>query len=159
MHEPAVIHVMGGCSTSAFCCRHVPYVKKNSPRDLLCRVWLVKPSEGLSTQVVFRHLEYDQLSSKDPAQLLKQFVEIGVSDAEYVNDLELPAFKAMPSLRQMKRELEVREQEYHSNALSPIATSPLGFTIASPQIRSDQLIPCCQHGSKGSLYRTKLAAV
>lgn len=34
-------------------------------------------------------------------------MEEGLAEADYVNDLELPAFKAMPSLQQMKTELEV----------------------------------------------------
>lgn len=72
-----------------------------------CRVWLVKPNKGLSTPVVFRHLDYDQLSRVEPTDLLKQFVEEGLTEAEYVNDLELPAFKALPSLQKMKAELEV----------------------------------------------------
>lgn len=75
----------------------------------LRRVWLVKPNEGLSTPVVFRHLEYDQLSRVEPGRLLTQFMEKGVAVAEYVNDLEAPAFKAMPSLRQMKLELQVNQ--------------------------------------------------
>ncbi|CAM9604918.1 unnamed protein product [Ectocarpus sp. 6 AP-2014] len=70
------------------------------------RVWLVKPNKGLSTPVVFRHLDYDQLSRIEPAGLLKQFIEEGLAEAEYVNDLELPAFKAMPSLQTMKEELQ-----------------------------------------------------
>lgn len=32
----------------------------------------------------------------------------GLAQAEYVNDLELPAFKAMPALQNMKAELQVR---------------------------------------------------
>ncbi|CAB1099361.1 unnamed protein product [Ectocarpus sp. CCAP 1310/34] len=70
------------------------------------RVWLVKPNKGLSTPVVFRHLDYDQLSRIEPAGLLKQFMEEGLAEADYVNDLELPAFKAMPSLQTMKEELQ-----------------------------------------------------
>ncbi|CAM9860950.1 unnamed protein product [Ectocarpus sp. 12 AP-2014] len=70
------------------------------------RVWLVKPNKGLSTPVVFRHLDYDQLSLIEPAGLLKQFMEEGLAEADYVNDLELPAFKAMPSLQTMKEELQ-----------------------------------------------------
>lgn len=67
----------------------------------------MKPNEGLSTPIVFRHLEYDQLSRVEPGRLLTQFTENGVAVAEYINDLEAPAFKAMPSLRQMKLELQV----------------------------------------------------
>lgn len=67
----------------------------------------MKPNKGLSTPVVFRHLDYDQLSRVEPDHLLKQFMDEGHAEAEYVNDLELPAFKAMPSLQEMKAELEV----------------------------------------------------
>lgn len=67
----------------------------------------MKPSEGLSTPVVFQHLDYDELSEVEPAHLLHQFMDRGVVEAEYVNDLESPAFKAMPSLQQMKLELQV----------------------------------------------------
>lgn len=67
----------------------------------------MKPSGGLSTPAVFRNLDYERLSPKDPAGLLKEFVAHGVDEADYVNDLELPAFKAMPSLLQIKTELQV----------------------------------------------------
>lgn len=84
----------------------MPYA--NHVYSLFDRVWLVKPREGLSTPLVFRNMEYDQLSTKDPLELLKNFLEQGVFSAEYVNDLELAAFKVMPSLLQMKTELQVR---------------------------------------------------
>lgn len=71
----------------------------------------MKPKEGLSTPVVFRHLDYDQLALVEPTHLLEQFMEGGLAEAEYVNDLELPAFKAMPSLQKMKAELQVRTPE------------------------------------------------
>lgn len=86
-----------------------------SPSLINDRVWLVKPREGLSTRVVFGYLDYDQLSQIEPSQLLHQFTQNGLADAQkgladadFVNDLEPPAFKALPSLQQMKRELEVR---------------------------------------------------
>ncbi|CAM9242377.1 unnamed protein product [Ascophyllum nodosum] len=69
------------------------------------RIWLVKPREGLSTRTVFGHIDYDHLSPIEPSQLLHQFTQHGL-DADFVNDLESPAFKAMPSLLQMKQELE-----------------------------------------------------
>lgn len=87
------------------------------PASLSCRVWLVKPSEGLSTPVVFRHLDYDQLSRADPAGLLHGFMEGDLVEAEYLNDLEPPAFKAMPSLQKMKLELQVRSFEKRGHLL------------------------------------------
>lgn len=71
----------------------------------------MKPKEGLSTPVVFQHLDLDQLSPADPVNLLEQFTDYSLNRAEYVNDLESPAFKAMPSLQQMKLELQVFVQK------------------------------------------------
>lgn len=68
----------------------------------------MKPSQGLSTPAVFRHLDCEHLSTVEPSHLLQQFLEKDLVDAEYVNDLELPAFKAMPLLERMKQELKVR---------------------------------------------------
>lgn len=89
----------------------------------------MKPRGGLSTPVVFRHLDYDLLSSKDPEQLLRKFIQHGVTDAEYVNDLELPAFRAMPSLQQMKVELEVRSKSScpHESKLVHVPCSCVRF--------------------------------
>ena len=70
----------------------------------------MKPREGLSTRTVFGHIDYDHLSPIEPSQLLHQFTQHGL-DADFVNDLESPAFKAMPSLLQMKQELEVRRSQ------------------------------------------------
>lgn len=85
-------------------------------------MWLVKPKEGLSTPLVFRHLDYDQLGRVEPTHLLKQFVEGGLAEAEYVNDLELPAFKAMPSLQKMKTELQVGIPEINTLLFSVAIT-------------------------------------
>jgi hypothetical protein len=39
-------------------------------------VWLIKPSEGLSTPEVFRNLvDYDLLSKEDPKELLASFYQ------------------------------------------------------------------------------------
>lgn len=66
---------------------------------------------------MFRHLDYDELSRVDPAVLLHGFTERGLIEAEYVNDLEPPAFKAMPSLEKMKLELEVSTRDTRDDPL------------------------------------------
>lgn len=95
------------------------------------RVWLVKPSEGLSTPVVFRHLDYDELSRVDPAGLLHGFMERGLIEAEYVNDLEPPAFKAMPSLQKMKLELEVRTRDTRDGPLYNMVLVGMSISLRS----------------------------
>jgi len=73
------------------------------------KVCIVKPDIGLSTPEVFRALDYDQLSTIDPEELLKTFMEKGAVDAgddAYVNDLEQPAFDCLPELGKLKEELK-----------------------------------------------------
>ncbi|KAG5185895.1 4-diphosphocytidyl-2c-methyl-d-erythritol kinase [Tribonema minus] len=70
------------------------------------KVWLIKPEEGLSTPMVFKHLDYNELSSEDPLELLKSFQDKGIEGATYLNDLEPPAFKALPMLKQMKQDMQ-----------------------------------------------------
>jgi len=73
------------------------------------KVCIVKPSIGLSTPSVFKALEYDKLSEADPQSLLDDFCNTknieDVSLDSYVNDLELPAFKVVKELKELKDEL------------------------------------------------------
>ena len=76
------------------------------------KVCIVKPDIGLSTPEVFRALDYDQLSTLDPEDLLETFMKKGAVDAgksAYVNDLEQPAFDCLPQLRELKEELQTVE--------------------------------------------------
>lgn len=73
------------------------------------KVCIVKPDIGLSTPEVFRALDYDQLSTIDPEELLETFMQKGAVDAgadSYVNDLEQPAFDCLPQLGALKAELK-----------------------------------------------------
>mmetsp|Transcript_20732 Transcript_20732/g.30678 ORF Transcript_20732/g.30678 Transcript_20732/m.30678 type:complete len:350 (-) Transcript_20732:75-1124(-) len=67
-------------------------------------VWLIKPEQGLSTPTVFKNLDYDMLSDEDPLELLDSFKK-GLSKARFLNDLEPPAFKAIPQLKTIKEEI------------------------------------------------------
>lgn len=72
------------------------------------KVCIVKPAVGLSTPSVFKALEYDKLSTLDPDQtLLPAFLQgvDHVSDDLFINDLEPPAFKCVPELKELKDEL------------------------------------------------------
>jgi 4-diphosphocytidyl-2-C-methyl-D-erythritol kinase len=73
------------------------------------KVCIVKPDVGLSTPSVFKALEYDKLSSLDPDEILLPAFLKGIDSVpgEYViNDLEFPAFKCVPELRELKEELK-----------------------------------------------------
>ncbi|CAM9535852.1 unnamed protein product [Discosporangium mesarthrocarpum] len=72
------------------------------------KVWLVKPNGGLSTPTVFKNLDYELLSNEDPLELLQNLASFGLDGAKLINDLEPPAFKAMPSLSEMKMALQAQ---------------------------------------------------
>jgi hypothetical protein len=56
------------------CCRHV---------------WLIKPEEGLSTPLVFKHLNYDELAKEDPLELLRSFnKEVGPCTCSHTTENE-----------------------------------------------------------------------
>jgi 4-diphosphocytidyl-2-C-methyl-D-erythritol kinase len=70
-------------------------------------LWLVKPSEGLSTGAVFTALDMEQTSDADPAQLLKTMqTEMLYMCNDFVNDLETPSFKLSPRLGKIKKALQ-----------------------------------------------------
>eukprot|EP00586_Coscinodiscus_wailesii_P012525 CAMPEP_0172512746 /NCGR_PEP_ID=MMETSP1066-20121228/246880_1 /TAXON_ID=671091 /ORGANISM="Coscinodiscus wailesii, Strain CCMP2513" /LENGTH=245 /DNA_ID=CAMNT_0013292683 /DNA_START=362 /DNA_END=1099 /DNA_ORIENTATION=+ len=81
-----------------------------SPFSSETKICIVKPKNiGLSTPSVFRALDYDKLSSRDPQELLDTFLEkgvLGVEKNDYVNDLEDPAFRVVPELLALKNEVE-----------------------------------------------------
>ena len=75
------------------------------------RVCLVKPSVGLSTPSVFKALDYEEISKLDPYEvLLPAFLHSdgveNVSGENFVNDLEPPAFRCVPELGDLKKELQ-----------------------------------------------------
>jgi 4-diphosphocytidyl-2-C-methyl-D-erythritol kinase len=74
------------------------------------KVCIVKPDVGLSTPSVFKALDYDELSKLDPDEvLLPAFLGAdgveNVSDEYYLNDLEPPAFRCVPELKELKESL------------------------------------------------------
>eukprot|EP00816_Leptocylindrus_hargravesii_P007483 CAMPEP_0196810060 /NCGR_PEP_ID=MMETSP1362-20130617/9902_1 /TAXON_ID=163516 /ORGANISM="Leptocylindrus danicus, Strain CCMP1856" /LENGTH=367 /DNA_ID=CAMNT_0042184923 /DNA_START=36 /DNA_END=1139 /DNA_ORIENTATION=+ len=71
-------------------------------------VYIVKPDIGLSTPSVFKALDYDLLSTLDPEEILNVFMTEGVTTSNqsvFVNDLEPPAFKVVPELKELKDDL------------------------------------------------------
>jgi 4-diphosphocytidyl-2-C-methyl-D-erythritol kinase len=69
-------------------------------------LWLIKPTEGLSTGAVFSALEVEG-GGEDPEELLRklQTEMLNTCDA-FVNDLEAPSFKLEPRLGEIKAGLQ-----------------------------------------------------
>lgn len=80
------------------------------------KICIVKPDVGLSTPAVFQALDYDLLSDLDPDTVLLPTFLKGVDqvpDEYFINDLEPPAFKCLPELRELKDELKQVEGFHH----------------------------------------------
>lgn len=78
--------------------------EKLRPLDPLpqMKITIAKPAEGLSTPEVYSRLKVDHLQKRDPELILRSFFE---GKPEYFNDLEGPAFEAMPKLILLKQSL------------------------------------------------------
>ncbi len=66
-------------------------------------LWIVKPPQGLSTPLIFKNLQPSDMSKKDPTNVLNNFLN---AKPDYFNDLEIPSFKVLPSLKTLKSDLE-----------------------------------------------------
>jgi len=94
---------------------------------------IVKPDLGLSTPMVFKALDYNQLSKRDPEELRDAFLSQGVvniDDEYYINDLEQPAFDCLPELKALKEEL-VCVDGFHHVMMSGSGTSV--YCIGEPK--------------------------
>jgi len=65
-------------------------------------LFFVKPEQDLSTQIIFKALNIEMTSHRDPKQLLRQFF---LKQPQFVNDLETPSFHICPSLKKLKIKL------------------------------------------------------
>ncbi len=65
-------------------------------------LWIAKPVEGLSTPLVFKNCEPALFKNRDPRNALIQALS-GALD--YFNDLEVPAFRLLPKLLELKEQL------------------------------------------------------
>ncbi|MDR3624332.1 MAG: 4-(cytidine 5'-diphospho)-2-C-methyl-D-erythritol kinase [Chlamydiales bacterium] len=65
-------------------------------------VYIIKPTFGLSTPLVFKALNLNELSLEDPVNAYKKFLD---GSSCYFNDLEKPAFFLEPSLVELKQSL------------------------------------------------------
>lgn len=85
---------------TAYCTGRGEHVKTLSP--LKGQGWIVKPKEGLSTQEIFRRLSLKNCSQIDPEIFLDSFF---TPHPKSHNDLEEPAFEALPFLKSLKESL------------------------------------------------------
>lgn len=67
------------------------------------KIGIYKPEYGLSTPAVYKELNLKECSSRDPEDLLQEFLSGG---EPFLNDLETPAFRLMPLLIDVKRKTQ-----------------------------------------------------
>lgn len=63
---------------------------------------IVKPQEGLATPLIFQHLKLEECSAQDPEKLLASWQS---NHPIASNDLEIPSFRLLPSLQNLKQTL------------------------------------------------------
>lgn len=100
--------------------------KVQNLKPLQGNLWLVKPAEGLSTPLIFKNLDLKSCAPDDPLELLKQ-------ERFFLNDLEEPAFKVMPSLMELKKEL--LSQGFSAVCLTGSGTGILCQGLQAPCVR------------------------
>lgn len=88
--------------------------------------WLVKPNQGLSTQMIFNKLDLNhRLIADDPETILSGFFS---GKPSYLNDLERPAFEICPFLVEVKSKL--LEAGFHT--VSMTGSGSAFFCIGNP---------------------------
>jgi 4-diphosphocytidyl-2-C-methyl-D-erythritol kinase len=65
-------------------------------------VWIAKPQEGLSTPLVYRETWPGELQERDPLHAMERILS---GKAEFFNDLEAAAFRLLPKLHDIQKEL------------------------------------------------------
>jgi len=104
-------------SGTAFCTGYGQHVRSLAPLSQTEPLYLVKPPEGLSTEHIFRLLDFATCSSEDPEALLQNFLQ---GKPQYLNDLEEPALRALPSLKSLKQKL--LKDGFHTVAMTGSGT-------------------------------------
>lgn len=95
-------------------------------------VWIAKPSAGLSTKEVYRHLDMQSLPTRDVEGSIESWR--GAHPILF-NDLERAAFSLMPELSTIKRELSKRAQVVLSGSGSAFACFGENFYCSLPHVK------------------------
>lgn len=85
---------------TAYCTGRGEQVRLLPPLPLSPSLWVIKPQEGLSTPAIFKNLKLEECSPVDPEQLLMGWLQ---GKPLAINDLEAPALRVLPSLKQLKQ--------------------------------------------------------
>ncbi len=104
-------HGTAYCTGRGEIIREMPPLPKKS-------FWILKPPLGLSTPLVYRHLDLSKVRKRDPEALLKRFQE---GEWPCFNDLEIPAFELLPELSHVKHKLS--ESGYHAVTMTGSGTA------------------------------------
>lgn len=88
---------------TAYCQGRGEVMKELSPLKMSPKLVLAKPSFGMSTVEVYRHLDVSKLPKRDAANDLNAFLS---GNYTFYNDLEEPAFRLTPELLGFKKSLQ-----------------------------------------------------
>ncbi|KAG9454794.1 hypothetical protein H6P81_007698 [Aristolochia fimbriata] len=103
-----------------------------SPIPLDTPMVLIKPPQACPTAEVYKRLRLDQTSSVDPMNLLEKISGKGISQDVCINDLELPAFEVLPTLKRLKqRILAASRRQYDAVFMSGSGSTIVG--VGSPE--------------------------
>ncbi|XP_021743403.1 4-diphosphocytidyl-2-C-methyl-D-erythritol kinase, chloroplastic-like [Chenopodium quinoa] len=94
---------------------------------------LIKPQEACSTAQVYKSLRLDQTSKVDPLSLLEKISREGISQDVCINDLELPAFGVLPTLRRLKQRIIAASRgQYDAVFMSGSGSTIVGIGSPDP---------------------------
>lgn len=88
---------------TAYCTGRGEQIQTIGPVVQTGELWIAKPDDGLSTPLVYQHCAPSHFPERDPGQSLSEWTN---GKPHYFNDLEIPAFRLMPKLAQLKEDLK-----------------------------------------------------
>lgn len=115
------------CGT-AYCQGRGERLHNLEPLSLPSPLWIVKPQCGLSTAHIFKCLNLKECAEVSPEDLLQSFIQ---GRPIYHNDLEVPAFRVVPLLSELKTRLI--NCGYHNVMMTGSGTSFFCFGDKRPK--------------------------
>lgn len=103
------------------------------------RLWIIKPPEGIPTPEVYKCLDLNALSNKNPKLTLQDHL---LGKGEYYNDLEAAALSISPALRELKADLE--SQGFKKVMLSGSGSSLIAFDELTPDLPPHIFVRKCR---------------
>lgn len=92
----------------AYCTGRGERIRELKPIEFQRPFTAIFPEEKLGTVDVYRQLNLEKCSKKDPEAILEGFLN---NEPEFINDLEEPALRLAPSLTHLKQELENKSDQ------------------------------------------------